>query len=85
VFEFQDGNLGCFLLLIVLDEVFHDDIALLQEKAFVSDSVEVLDVGLVQVLECFVELRLELVHVVDQCWEDLFVVSLEFSNLLSIF
>jgi hypothetical protein len=31
------------------------------------------------------EVGLELVHVVDQCWEDLFVVSLEFSNLLSIF
>jgi len=32
-----------------------------------------------------VELGLKLVHVVDQCWEDLFVVSLEFLDLLGIF
>jgi hypothetical protein len=75
MFELDKSNMSNLLLIIVLFEVIDDIVAHLDQDAFISKSLKVLNRSIVEDLESFEKLLIKLVDKINDTWKDLSITN----------
>lgn len=75
--ELDETDSGHLFQVMLFSQILDQVITEFDQDALVSEPMEVLDICGLNSLECFVELFVELVAVVDQGWQDLGLDELE--------